>query len=177
MVFKLFLNTLQEPVHDKIFGLTGQFKTILALEKQLSETDAILSSYKENVNALDQMKKDISNLERTLEEKDTAIKSLQEKASQQQESAAEGHQDKSYADLNKENIELKETLKFTENELKRTTDEKKHALDELLKQTASSMNKGKSQRKRVPSNESVFKCSRFFIVDLLLLLTNFYKWG
>ena len=104
------------------------------MEKQLSETDAILSSYKDNVNALDQMKKAMSNLERTLEQKETAIQSLQEKAIRQSTPTS------TPTEIIKENVELRELLKFTENELKRVTEEKKHALDELLKQSVKGSN-------------------------------------
>lgn len=125
-----------------IFITIEQFKTILALEKQLTETDAILSSYKDNINTLDQMKKSMSELERTLEQKDSAILDLQKQRVARQSISGE----QTYSELTKENIELKEMLKFSEDELKRVTEEKKHALDELLKQSVKSNNSNTLRR-------------------------------
>ena len=130
-----------------ITSTTEQFKSILALEKQLTETDAILSSYKDNINMLDEMKKSMSELERTLEQKDSAIQNLtKQKATRQSISGEQTH-----IELTKENIELKEMLKFSEDELKRVTEEKKHALDELLKQSVKGSNS--NSRKRLNSQQ------------------------
>ncbi|XP_066925185.1 kinesin-like protein KIF20B isoform X2 [Clytia hemisphaerica] len=126
-----------------------QFKSILSLEKQKSETDAILDSYKENVNALDEKKKEMSSLEKTLADKDQSIQELRMKINEQEAS------DKSHSDLLKENIELKESLKFAENEKDRILEEKKTALDELLKLSVKSDHHASvtrsSSRKRITS--------------------------
>ena len=85
----------------KRHSFSEQFKSILSLEKQKSETDAILDSYKENVNALDEKKKEMSSLEKTLAEKDQSIQELRMRIDEQEATS------KSHSDLLKENIELK----------------------------------------------------------------------
>ena len=116
-----------------------QYKSILSLEKQKSETDAILSSYKTNVNALDEVKDQLHKLEKTIQLKDQEIEKFQLEADLQLEKS------RTFTETHRENIELKESLKLSESELKRVTEEKKFALDELLKQTT-----GKGKRKLNP---------------------------
>lgn len=113
----------------------NRFKTILSLEKQKAESDAILASYKENLIDIDSMKEKVSQLEKTLKKKEEEV------ARYKSEVEVYTNESSSVSDTHKENIELKASLKLTEQELKRAVDEKKFALDELLKQTVKNKRK------------------------------------
>jgi len=93
------------------------------------------------VNALDGVKDQLYKLEKTIQHKDEEIDRLQVEIDLQAEKS------QTFTQTHKENIELKESLKLSESELKRVTEEKKYALDELLKQTV------KGKRKFNPAAE------------------------
>ena len=118
------------------------FKKILCLEKQKAESEAIISSLQVNESDASDRKTEIKSLKNKITElqnnANSKVKEIQKYKTEYElleESLAKLENTK------KENIELKEALSLKEDELKRTTDEKKFALDELLKQTVKSKRK------------------------------------
>lgn len=148
----------------------------MALEKQKAETEAIISSLKENESTTFDSKEEIKTLQKKITELTNDISSKSKEISKLKTECQLQEENNSILEhQKKENIELKEKLAFIENELKRTTEEKKLALDELLKQTVKTKRKIDSPVKNAPDTDAPDDDSVSHYIYILGILTMFFN--